>query len=111
MVNLLQENPEISVDHELVQNSIFYKAVQHATELDISDLNHFEFNGAGDYALNMEFLILTTKIAATSKTLYSIDASNNSLGEDALRFIQALSPLANLQILNLAYNQINNPTR
>ncbi len=58
MVNLLQENPEISVDHELVQNSIFYKAVQHATELDISDLNHFEFNGAGDYALNMEFLIL-----------------------------------------------------
>lgn len=28
-----------------------------------------------------------------------------------MRFIQALSPLANLQILNLAYNQINNPTR
>jgi Leucine-rich repeat (LRR) protein len=92
---LLQNNPDISVDSEEIQNSIFYKDMKDVTNLNVDCLHG-----------SIEVLLLVAKIAAISPSLHTLSAFWYGLGDNSVAFAEAISASTSLQTLDVSNNEI-----
>jgi hypothetical protein len=89
LLELIESNPDINIDHPLVKSTSFYEAAQTAQKLDASSL---------EMILNPKVMntivLLTAEIAATSLTLREADFSRNKgiSNESALKLVALFAP-------------------